>query len=58
MSYITVEGLTKTFLVRKKREKGKLLREKAEIKALTGVFHKTVLARNSEKASVCRIGQY
>ena len=24
----------------------------------TGVFHKTVLARNSEKASVCRIGQY
>ena len=24
----------------------------------TGVFHKTVLARNSEKASACRIGQY
>ena len=26
--------------------------------AVTGVFHKTVLARNSEKASACRIGQY
>lgn len=26
--------------------------------AVTGVFHKTVLARDSEKASVCRIGQY
>ena len=37
MSYITVEGLTKTFLVRKKREKGRLLREKAEIKALNSV---------------------
>ena len=37
MSYITVEGLTKTFLVRKKREKGRLLREKAEIKALSSV---------------------
>ena len=37
MSYIAVDGLTKTFLVRKKREKGHILREKTEIKALSGV---------------------
>ena len=37
MSYIAVKGLTKTFIVRKKREKGRLLREKAEVRALNGV---------------------
>ena len=37
MRYITVENLTKTFTVRKKREKGKLLREKTEVRALRGV---------------------
>ncbi len=37
MRYITVENLTKTFTVRKKREKGRLLREKTEVKALRGV---------------------
>ena len=37
MSYIAVKELTKTFTVRKKREKGRLLREKAEVKALRGV---------------------
>ena len=37
MQYITVENLTKTFTVRKKREKGKLLREKTEVQALRGV---------------------
>ena len=37
MRYITVENLTKTFTVRKKREKGKLLREKTEVQALRGV---------------------
>ncbi|MBE5788025.1 MAG: ABC transporter, partial [Clostridiales bacterium] len=33
MSYIDVRNLSKTFTVRKKREKGKLLREKTEVKA-------------------------
>ena len=37
MRYITVENLTKTFTVRKKREKGRLLREKTEVRALRGV---------------------
>ena len=37
MHYIQVENLTKTFTVRKKREKGRLLREKTEIRALDGV---------------------
>ena len=37
MSYIAVDGLTKTFTVRKKREKGKLLREKTTVRALDGV---------------------
>ncbi len=37
MRYITVENLTKTFTVRKKREKGRLLREKTEVQALRGV---------------------
>ena len=37
MRYITVENLTKTFTVRKKREKGHLLREKTEVRALRGV---------------------
>jgi len=37
MRYITVENLTKTFTVRKKREKGHLLREKTEVQALRGV---------------------
>ena len=37
MRYITVENLTKTFTVRKKREKGHLLREKSEVRALRGV---------------------
>ena len=34
MSYIDVQNLGKTFTLRKKREKGKLLREKTEIQAL------------------------
>ena len=34
MSYISVAGLNKSFLVRKKREKGKLFREKARVQAL------------------------
>ncbi len=37
MSYIEVNGLKKTFTVRKKREKGKLLREKQTVEALKGV---------------------
>ncbi len=37
MRYITVENLTKTFTVRKKREKGRLLREKTAVQALRGV---------------------
>ncbi len=37
MRYITVENLTKTFIVRKKRDKGRLLREKTEVQALRGV---------------------
>ena len=34
MAYIEARGLTKSFTVRKKREKGRLLREKTEIRAL------------------------
>ncbi|MBR6184665.1 MAG: ATP-binding cassette domain-containing protein [Clostridia bacterium] len=37
MRYITTEGLTKTFTVRKKREKGRLLREKTQVRALDSV---------------------
>ena len=37
MSYITAENLTKTFIVRKKREKGHLLREKSIVQALNGI---------------------
>ncbi|MBR5180592.1 MAG: ATP-binding cassette domain-containing protein [Lachnospiraceae bacterium] len=37
MSYIEVENLRKTFTVRKKREKGKLLREKEIVEALKGI---------------------
>ena len=37
MSYIDVRELRKTFTVRKKREKGKLLREKDTVEALKGV---------------------
>ena len=37
MEYITVEGLCKSFTVRKKREKGHLLREKTQIQALRDV---------------------
>ncbi len=34
MSYIHVQNLSKRFTVRKKREKGSLLREKEEVQAL------------------------
>ena len=34
MAFIEAEGLTKTFTVRKKREKGRLLREKTQVRAL------------------------
>ncbi len=37
MSYIEVNGLKKSFAVRKKREKGKLFREKDTVEALKGV---------------------
>ncbi len=37
MSYIEVENLTKSFTVRKKREKGHLLREKTTVQALKGI---------------------
>ena len=37
MHYITVEGLNKSFVVRKKREKGRLLREKTVVRALQDV---------------------
>ena len=37
MNYITVEGLSKTFTLRKKREKGRLLREKSIVQALDNV---------------------
>ena len=37
MDYIVTEGLTKTFTVRKKREKGRLLREKTQVRALENV---------------------
>ena len=37
MPYIQVENLTKTFTVRKKREKGRLLREKSQVQALRGI---------------------
>ena len=37
MSYIEVENLKKTFTVRKKREKGKLFREKEIVDALKGI---------------------
>ncbi len=37
MRYITVNGLNKTFTVRKKREKGRLLREKTTVQALRDV---------------------
>ena len=34
MAFIETDGLTKTFTVRKKREKGRLLREKTQVRAL------------------------
>ena len=37
MSYIAVEALNKAFTVRKKREKGRLLREKSTVQALKDV---------------------
>ena len=37
MSYIEVKGLKKTFTVRKKREKGRLFRERQTVEALKGV---------------------
>ncbi len=37
MSYIEVRNLTKTFTVRKKREKGRLFREKTSVRALKDV---------------------
>ena len=37
MRYITVNHLEKTFIVRKKREKGRLLREKTQLHALNDV---------------------
>ena len=37
MSYIEVRNLTKTFTVRKKREKGRLFREKTSVRALRDV---------------------
>ena len=37
MRYITVNHLEKTFIVRKKREKGRLLREKTQLHALSDV---------------------
>ena len=37
MGYIEVSGLSKSFTVRKKREKGRLLREKAQVQALRDV---------------------
>ena len=37
MSYIAVEALNKAFTVRKKREKGRLLREKSRVQALKDV---------------------
>ncbi len=37
MSYITVDHLCKTFVIRKKREKGRLLREKTTVQALKDV---------------------
>ncbi|MBO7336311.1 MAG: ATP-binding cassette domain-containing protein [Lachnospiraceae bacterium] len=37
MSYIEVNGLRKSFVVRKKREKGQLFREKETVEALKGV---------------------
>ena len=37
MRYIAVESLEKTFTVRKKRQKGRLLREKTAVRALDGV---------------------
>ncbi len=37
MSYIEVRDLTKTFTVRKKRQKGHILREKTTVRALNGV---------------------
>ena len=37
MAFIEAEGLTKTFTVRKKREKGRLLREKTLVRALDGL---------------------
>jgi len=37
MSYIEVNNLKKDFVVKKKREKGKLLREKETVHALKGV---------------------
>ena len=37
MAYIEVDGLTKDFIVKEKRQKGKLLREKKTVHALRGV---------------------
>ena len=37
MAYIEANGLTKVFTVRKKREKGHLMREKQQITALDNV---------------------
>ena len=37
MAYITVRDLKKTFIVRKKREKGRLTREKTRVEALKGI---------------------
>ena len=37
MSYIEVNGLKKTFTVRKKREKGKLFRDRQTVEALKGI---------------------
>ena len=37
MSYIEVNGLKKSFTVKKKREKGKLFREKQIVEALKGI---------------------
>ncbi|WP_196809811.1 hypothetical protein [Butyrivibrio sp. MB2005] len=37
MSYIEVNNLQKSFVVKKKREKGRLLREKDTVNALKGI---------------------
>ncbi len=46
MSYIGVQDLTKSFSLRKKREKGHLPREKSSVQALRGVSYEHIVQKH------------